>query len=85
MMQQYRAYLVGENGVFRSAEAFEARSDASALLFARRFTRRGDVEVWQLGRRIGLLKAPAHPATASPEDADRDKPPAHSSASFRSI
>ncbi|OPY97970.1 hypothetical protein A5906_33980 [Bradyrhizobium sacchari] len=82
MMQQYRAYLVGENGVFQSAEAFEARSDASALLFARRFTRRGDVEVWQLGRKIGLLKAAAPSAAASPDDEGR---PGHSSASFRSI
>ena len=56
MMQQYRAYLVGENGVFRSAEAFEALSDEKALAFARQFTRQGNVEVWQLGRKIGLLK-----------------------------
>ncbi|WP_439369570.1 hypothetical protein [Bradyrhizobium sp. DASA03120] len=85
MMQQYRAYLVGENGVFQSAEAFEARSDASALLFARRFTGRGDVEVWQLDRKIGLLKQATLPATASPEDAGPGKQHGHSSASFRSI
>jgi hypothetical protein len=58
MTQQYRAYLVGENGVFRSAEAFEAQSDMSALEVAQQFARRGDVEVWQLGRKIGLLKGP---------------------------
>ncbi|UPK38481.1 hypothetical protein IVB18_15280 [Bradyrhizobium sp. 186] len=62
MTQQYRAYLVGENGVFQSAEAFEAESDASALDFARQFTRRGDVEVWQLGRKVGVLKAAQSPA-----------------------
>ncbi|MDN5004617.1 hypothetical protein ACFQZO_27590 [Bradyrhizobium sp. GCM10027634] len=56
MIQQYRAYLVGEDGVFRSAEAFEATSDTSALAYARQFARRGDVEVWQLGRKIGVLK-----------------------------
>ena len=56
MMQQYRAYLVGEDGVFRSAEAFEATSDNSALAYARQFARHGNVEVWQLGRKIGLLK-----------------------------
>jgi len=56
MTLQYRAYLVGEDGVFRSAEAFEAASDASALVVARRFTRQGNVEVWQLGRKIGLVK-----------------------------
>jgi hypothetical protein len=56
MKRQYRAYLVGEDGVFRSAEAFEAASDASALVVARRFTRQGNVEVWQLGRKIGLVK-----------------------------
>lgn len=56
MTQQYRAYLVGDNGVFRSAEAFEAECDASALAFAQQYTRRSDVEVWQLGRKIGLLK-----------------------------
>ena len=55
MSQQYRAYLVGETGVFRSAEAFEAASDESALAFARQFTRHGKVEVWQLGRRIAVL------------------------------
>jgi len=62
MTQQYRAYLVGENGVFQSAEAFEASSDAAALDFARQFTRRGDVEVWQLGRKVGVLKAAQSPA-----------------------
>ena len=56
MSEQYRAYLVGEGGVFRAAEAFEASNDSSALAFAKRFARRGDVEVWQLGRKIGVLK-----------------------------
>lgn len=55
MSQHYRAYLVGENGVFRSAEAFEATSDESAVTFARQFTRHGKVEVWQLGRKIAVL------------------------------
>ncbi|RZN08510.1 hypothetical protein CWO91_22335 [Bradyrhizobium genosp. SA-3] len=53
---QYRAYLVGDDGVFRSAEAFEATSDASALTFARQFTRHGNVEVWQLGRKVAVLE-----------------------------
>ncbi|MDH2355992.1 hypothetical protein QCM77_00535 [Bradyrhizobium sp. SSUT18] len=61
MSQQYRAYLVGEDGVFRSAEAFEALSDASALNFAQQFTRHGKVEVWQLGRKIAVLE-PEQPA-----------------------
>jgi hypothetical protein len=62
MTQQYRAYLVGDNGVFRSAEAFEASSDASALTFAQQYTRHGKVEVWQLGRKIAMLE-PEQPAT----------------------
>jgi hypothetical protein len=56
MSRQYRAYLIGENGVFRAAEAFEAPCDTTALAYAQRLARRGDVEVWQLGRKIGLLK-----------------------------
>ncbi|MGY3549309.1 hypothetical protein ACVWZ4_004698 [Bradyrhizobium sp. USDA 4472] len=56
MSAQYRACLVGEDGLFRNAEAFEAPSDTSALAYARRFARRGGVEVWQLSRKIGLLK-----------------------------
>ena len=55
MTLQYRAYLVGDNGVFRSAEAFEAASDSSALGFAQQFTRHGKVEVWQLGRKVAVL------------------------------
>ena len=55
MTRQYRAYLVGENGVFRSAEAFEAPSDSSALTFARQFTRLSKVEVWQLDRKVAVL------------------------------
>lgn len=65
MTQQYRAYLVGENGVFRSAEAFEAASDSSALAFAKQFTRLGKVEVWQLGRKVAVL------------DSDQSRPPLH--------
>ena len=33
-------YLVGEDGVFRSADAFEAPSDISALAYPQRFARR---------------------------------------------
>lgn len=70
MTQQYRAYLVGENGVFRSAEAFEASCDESALGFAQQFTRHGKVEVWQLGRRIAVLDSeqswPPQPAQSAP-------------------
>ena len=65
MTQQYRAYLVGETGVFRSAEAFEAPSDSSALVFAKQFTRLGKVEVWQLGRNVAVL------------DSDQTRPPLH--------
>lgn len=63
--QQYRAYLIGEDGVFRSAEAFEAPSDNAALTYAQQFARRGNVEVWQLDRKIGLLKGeqPPEPRT----------------------
>ncbi|HXH43566.1 MAG TPA: hypothetical protein VNK51_06945 [Bradyrhizobium sp.] len=70
MTQQYRAYLVGENGVFRSAEAFEAPSDSSALSFASKFTRLGKVEVWQLGRKVAELDSeqslPPPPAPSRP-------------------
>ena len=68
MTRQYRAYLVGENGVFRSAEAFEAPSDSSALGFARRFTRLGKVEVWQLGRMVAVLDSEQ---SVSPPDPSR--------------
>lgn len=63
MSQQYRAYLVGENGVFRSAEAFEAPSDTSALTFAQQFTRHGKVEVWQLDRKVAVLDPEQPPPT----------------------
>ncbi|WP_339034925.1 hypothetical protein WHZ78_24160 [Bradyrhizobium symbiodeficiens] len=66
MMRQYRAYLVGENGVFRSAEAFEALSDESALSFAQQFTRYGKVEVWQLGRKIAVLDSEQSPPPPPP-------------------
>jgi hypothetical protein len=66
MSQQYRAYLIGENGVFRSAEAFEAPSDESALSFARQFARHGKVEVWQLGRKIAVLDSEQSPPPPPP-------------------
>ena len=47
--------------MFRSAEAFEAASDASALTFAQQFTRHGKVEVWQLGRKIAVLEPEQSP------------------------
>ena len=72
MSQHYRAYLVGENGIFQSAEAFEAPSDADALIVAQQYTRRGDVEVWQLGRKIGLLRGPGH--SPRPEPPERREP-----------
>ncbi len=56
MTLQYRAYLVGANGIFQSAEAFEASSDAAALVHAQQFALRGNVEVWQLDRKIALLR-----------------------------
>ena len=61
MSRQYRAYLVSDDGVFRSAEAFDALSDAAALAFAQQFARQGNVEVWQLDRKIGLLEPERSP------------------------
>jgi hypothetical protein len=66
MSRQYRAYLVGEDGVFRSAEAFEALSDAAALVFAQQFVQQSNVEVWQIDRTIGLLSEAAPSAAACP-------------------
>lgn len=45
MTLQYRAYLVGANGIFQSAEAFQAASDAAAFVHAQQFALRGNVEV----------------------------------------
>jgi hypothetical protein len=51
----YRAYLLDEHGHIIDAHTFVARNDLAALIHAHQYRNGLDVEVWQRGRRVGLI------------------------------
>jgi len=55
-MSGYRAYTLDAEGHVLSRFEFEATDDDAALLHARHHMTEHDIEVWQLGRVIGMLR-----------------------------
>jgi hypothetical protein len=54
-MPDYRAYIVGPDGHFKTFEVIEASDDEQALKVAQKLADGHDVEVWQLDRKIAVL------------------------------
>lgn len=52
----YRAYVLAKSGNILKRHDFDALNDAAALEHARQYVDEQDIEVWQLGRVVGLLK-----------------------------
>ena len=50
-MPEYRAYIVGTDGHFKSSEVIDASDDDRALLIAEKLVDGNDVELWQLAVR----------------------------------
>ena len=58
-MYHYRAYIVGEDGHFKTFEVVEADCDESAVKAAEKFVDGHDVEVWNLARKVAVLTSDA--------------------------
>ncbi len=56
-MQDYRAYVLDQNGHVTQRHDFEFVDDEAAIIHARRFVDGHDVEVWQIDRVVKLLKS----------------------------
>jgi hypothetical protein len=54
-MPDYRVYLIDKNDRIISAREMTAASDEEALAIAQALAVGVDVEVWQLGRKVGRL------------------------------
>jgi hypothetical protein len=54
-MSDYRAYIVGADGHFKSAEFIVADDDKEAVEAAEKLVDGHDVEVWHLDRKITVL------------------------------
>lgn len=54
-MADYRAYIIGSDGHFKSYEVIEAKDDDNAVKIAEKLVDGHDVEVWQLDRKIAVL------------------------------
>ena len=55
-MSDYRAYIVDTDGHFKSSEIIVAESDEQVLKIAEQFVDGHDVELWQLDRKIAVLR-----------------------------
>ena len=55
-MQEYRAYIVGDDGHFLRAVDIFCEDDATAKEHAKRLVDGHDVELWQLDRKIETFK-----------------------------
>jgi hypothetical protein len=51
----YRAYIVGHDGHFKTFEVITADDDESAIKSARKYVDGHDVEVWDLDRKVAVL------------------------------
>jgi hypothetical protein len=56
-MSEYRAYFVGDDGHFTNVIELECADDTEAKERAKQFVTGHDIEVWQLGRKVTMLKA----------------------------
>lgn len=59
-MSNYRAYIVGSDGSdghFHSAKVVVADDDAQALQIAEQLVDAHEVELWQLDRKVGVLRS----------------------------
>jgi hypothetical protein len=54
-MQDYGAYIVGPDGHIRDRVDMHATDDGEAIKLAEQLVDGHDVELWQLGRKIGTL------------------------------
>jgi hypothetical protein len=55
-MQEYRAYIVGDDGHFLRAVDISCEDDDTAKEHAKRLVDGHDVELWQLDRKIETFK-----------------------------
>ena len=63
-MSDYRAYIVGSDGHFKTFEAIDAADDEQAIATAQQFVDGHNVEVWQLDRKVTILH---HKDSKTPE------------------
>jgi len=56
VVTKYRAFALGSGGVVLKRHDFISPNDEAALEHARHYVENYDVEVWQLHRRVGLLR-----------------------------
>jgi hypothetical protein len=54
-MSDYRAYIVGIDGHFKSSKIIVAQDDEEAVEMAEKYCEEHAVEVWQLDRKIAVL------------------------------
>ena len=54
-MTDYRAYIVGTDGHFKSSEVIVAEDDKQAIKIAEKLVDEHSVEVWQLDRKVAVL------------------------------
>ncbi|TPQ34764.1 hypothetical protein C2U70_16470 [Bradyrhizobium guangdongense] len=59
-MKEYRAFLLGQDGHIFDAAGFEASDDEDALQKAQSLVDGCDVEIWQLARKVGAIRAVAN-------------------------
>ena len=55
-MQDYRAYLLGPDGRIKNRIDLVCENDEAAKRQAKQLVDGHDVELWQLGRKIGMFK-----------------------------
>lgn len=55
--QKYRAYIVGPDGHFKSAEIVESVDDVAAIELAKKYVGEGGMELWLLDRQVAILRS----------------------------
>jgi hypothetical protein len=65
-MDDYRVYVIGQDGKFIKAVALDCADDAAAIEYAIQLIEDHNIELWQRDRRIARFDGRRGPATPSP-------------------
>ena len=72
-VNEYRAYIIGDDGHIRSSRVFVTEDDVDAIVFAEQMVDGHDVELWSGARFVRRVNATDKPGAVSHEPSREDQ------------
>ncbi|MBR1154498.1 hypothetical protein [Bradyrhizobium sp. JYMT SZCCT0428] len=64
-MNEYRTYVIGDDGHIKSSRAFVCENDADAIVWAKQLVDGQDIELWSRDRLVKRLSSTTKPQAVS--------------------